>query len=115
MTVDVDDHQRRLTARAAGPAGSFNLWTRKTDGSLPAAGSSVANWGLPSNTNGVAGTLADAAFTNNAGSGNSYTRLSLIDGHTETLQINTPRSGYLFRAQDNVLSNPPQRSPYFST
>ncbi|MBK7614884.1 MAG: hypothetical protein IPJ08_10495 [Burkholderiales bacterium] len=94
-----------LLVLAYGPAGSFNLWTRKTDGSLPAAGSSVANWGLPSNTNGVAGTLADAAFTNNAGSGNSYTRLSLIDGHTETLQINTPRSGYLFRAQDTATSN----------
>ena len=94
-----------LLVLAYGPAGSFTFWTRKADGVLPDAGSAVSSWGLPSNTNGVAGTLADAAFTNNAGSGNSYTRLSLIDGHTETLQINTPRSGYAFRAQGTATNN----------
>lgn len=94
-----------LLVLAYGPAGSFNLWTRKADGSLPAAGSVGSYWGFPSNTNGVAGTLADSAFTHNAGSGNSYTRVSLLDGHTETLQINTPRSGYAFRAQGTATNN----------
>lgn len=87
--------------------GSFSLWTQQRTLTLPTAGSRTASWGLwvdPSMVSANARSLSD--FTNGAGDAatGSFTRVSNIDGHAETLFINNPHAGMSFRAEGTATA-----------
>lgn len=87
--------------------GSFSLWTQQRTNGLPAAGSRAVSWGLwtnPSLVSANAPSLSD--FTNgasDAGTG-SWTRVSNLDGHSETLFANNPHAGMTFRAEGTATT-----------
>jgi hypothetical protein len=86
--------------------GSYVVMTRKADNGAPTEGSLQRVWGLATdNTGAFSGNVSDSDWTNGAASGNSFARTSNIDGHVETLQVNTPRSGYNFRAATTATNS----------
>jgi hypothetical protein len=87
--------------------GSFSLWTPQRTLTLPTAGSRALSWGLwtnPSLVSANAPSLSD--FTNGAGDAatGSFTRVSNIDGHSETLFQNNPHAGMSFRAEGTATT-----------
>lgn len=85
--------------------GSFTLWARKADSSAPTDGSTSRSWGIGVDTTNVSSPNSESDFTNGASAGGSYARTSNIDGHPETIQLNSPRSGYNFRAATVANTN----------
>jgi hypothetical protein len=87
--------------------GSFSLWTQQRTNTLPTAGSRQTSWGVwtnPSLVSANAPSLSD--FTNGAGdtAAGSWTRVSDLDGHSETLFANNPRAGMTFRAEGTATT-----------
>jgi hypothetical protein len=85
--------------------GSFGVWTRKRTNGLPTVGTVAGNWNL-SLDNQLLGNPALGEVTNHIDTVDAalgrYTRTQATvganDAHSESLAINTPRDGYLFRA-----------------
>ncbi len=88
--------------------GSFSLWTKKADTAVSPVDNVTSTWGLWSGINGVSsGLVSDSHYitqTSDATAG-SWVRNSSTDGHTETLTVNSPRSGYLHRAAGSSANN----------
>lgn len=84
--------------------GSFNVWSKKRTNTLPDVGTLGANWNLSLDNQNLA-TPAFSEVTSKVDSVNvaagSFTRtqstVGFQDTHSETLMINNPRDGYLFR------------------
>lgn len=84
--------------------GSFGVWTRKRTNGLPTVGTVTSNWNL-SLDNHLLGNPALGEVTNHIDTVDAalgtYTRTQTTfganDAHSESLAINTPRDGYLFR------------------
>jgi hypothetical protein len=85
--------------------GSFGVWTRKRTNGLPTVGTVAGNWNL-SLDNQLLGNPALGEVTNHIDTVDAalgtYTRTQATvganDAHGESLAINSPRDGYLFRA-----------------
>ena len=87
--------------------GSISLWTRQRTNALPTVASRSVSWGVwanPSLVSANAVSLSDFTTTAvDAGAG-SWTRVSNIDGHSETLFTNTPHAGMTFRAEGTATA-----------
>ena len=92
--------------------GSFNVWTKKKAGDLPAVGTvSSKSWSLYTDSSAIGGTLStnySATVTAVDAAAGSFTRtVNLADGkadYSETLKINSPRPGYNFRAATSTTA-----------
>lgn len=87
--------------------GSFSLWTQQRTNGLPTAGSRSVSWGLWSNPSLVSTNVPSLSdFTNGAGDTvtGSWTRVSNLDGHSETLFANNPHAGMTFRAEGTATT-----------
>jgi hypothetical protein len=87
--------------------GSFSLWTPQRSLTLPTVGSRAASWGMWTNPSLVsANAVSPSDFTNGAGdvATGSFTRVSNLDGHSETLLINTPNAGMSFRPETTATT-----------
>lgn len=88
--------------------GSVSIWAQQRTLTLPAVSSRSATWGLwtnPSLVSTSAASLSDFTITALDAATGSYSRVSNIDGHTETLNINTPYAGLSFRAEGTATTS----------
>jgi hypothetical protein len=87
--------------------GSVAFFTRQRTNAVSAAGTKSASWGIWMNTFFVSPVVTnESSFTttaNDAAAG-TWTRVSDIDGHIETLFANNPRNGYTFRQQGTATA-----------
>lgn len=87
--------------------GSISLWTQQRTNALPAVASRSVSWGLwtnPSLVSANAPSLSDFTTTAVDASAGSWTRVSNIDGHSETLFANNPHAGMSFRAEGTATA-----------
>lgn len=87
--------------------GSFSLWTQQRTNGLPTASTRQASWGIWTNPSLVsANAVSQSDFTNGAAdtASGSWTRVSNIDGHSETLFANNPHAGMTFRAEGTATT-----------
>lgn len=87
--------------------GSFSLWTQQRTNALPTVSSRSVSWGVwtsPSLVSANAPSLSDFTTTAVDATAGSWTRVSNLDGHTETLFANNPHAGMTFRAEGTATA-----------
>ena len=87
--------------------GSFALWTQQRSNALPAVASRLVSWGVwtnPSLVSANAPSLSDFTTTAVDAAAGSWTRVSNLDGHSETLFANNPHAGMSFRAEGTATA-----------
>jgi hypothetical protein len=87
--------------------GSISLWTQQRTNTLPAVASRLVSWGVwtnPSLVSANAPSLSDFTTTAVDATAGSWTRVSNIDGHSETLFANNPHAGLTFRAEGTATT-----------
>lgn len=85
--------------------GSIAFWTKKGATSAPTVSSVSSSWGVGSDIHNVAPAFSESDWTNTSASASSWTRQSNIDGHSETVTLNSPRTGFNFRAAGTATNN----------
>lgn len=80
--------------------GLFSIWTPRRATGPVAVGTQQRSWGVWTDRNAQSPNAALVSdFTATAADATSWTRVSAIDGHSETLVANSPRDGWVSRAE----------------
>ncbi|WOB08361.1 hypothetical protein [Piscinibacter gummiphilus] len=83
--------------------GGFGLWTPQRATGAVALGSRLTSWGTWMDPNlQSTSPFSFTDYTTTASSGATWTRVSAFDGHSETLTANSPRAGWVTRAEGNA-------------